>query len=57
VADEWETRVFFMLEPVKYEVKLQVKKVPSRTLRRLLARAAAHRTELLREWDRHASDD
>jgi hypothetical protein len=57
VADEWEVRVFFMLEPVKYEVKFQVKKIPSRTLRRVLEQAAAHRAGLLEEWDGHASDD
>lgn len=57
VADEWEVRVFFMHEPVKFEVKFQVKHIPSRLLRRVLEAAAANRPSLLEEWDRHAADE
>jgi hypothetical protein len=56
VADEWEVRVFFLQEPVEFEVKYEVKKVSARILRRLLKNAKDHREDLMREWDRHAPD-
>jgi hypothetical protein len=57
VADEWEVRVLFMHEPVKYEVKFAVQRIPARLLRRVLERAAENRANLLGEWDRHAADE
>lgn len=57
VADEWEVRIFFLHEPVRYEVKYRLKKIPNRTLRRLLETAAEHRSALMKEWDRHAADE
>jgi hypothetical protein len=57
VVDGWEVRIFFMQEPVGYEVKFAVRRIPARAPRRLLAKASQHRPELLREWDRHAADE
>lgn len=57
VADEWEVRVFFMHDPVTYEVKFKVRRIPARLLRRVLELASEHRTALLNEWGNHAADD
>lgn len=57
VADEWEVRIFFMHEPVEYEIKFDLRRIPSRVLRRLLKQAADHRAELLKEWDNHVADE
>jgi hypothetical protein len=57
VADAWEVRIFFMHEPVTFEVKFEIKRIPGRTLRRLLEAAAEHRAALLTEWDRRAADE
>lgn len=48
---EWEIRVFFMDDPPRYDVLLELKKLPGRTLRKFLARVADHREALLVEWD------
>lgn len=40
VADEWEVRIFFLQEPVTYEMKYEVKKMSNRILRVLLEGAA-----------------
>lgn len=57
VADQWEVRVFFMHDPVGYEVKFSVKRVSTPLLRRVLKMAAEHRGDLLKEWERHAADE
>lgn len=54
--DEWEVRIFFLQEPVTYEVKWATKHVPSRVIRELLENAAHHRAELLEQWDRSVAD-
>lgn len=56
VADEWEVRIFFMEEPVTYEEKFTLTRIPSPVLRRLLRAASEHRAELLQEWEDHAAD-
>lgn len=55
--DQWEVRVFFLFEPVTYEIKYQVRKIPRGVLRHLLSAARKHRAELLAEWERHRADD
>lgn len=57
VRDEWEVRVFFMHDPVEYEVKFALKRVPARTLRRILDAAAGNRAKLLLEWGTYAADE
>lgn len=56
VVDAWEIRVYFLLEPPRHEVKFAVKHVPAGMVRAILELAAAHRTELLEEWERSQSE-
>lgn len=56
-VDEWEIRVFFLQEPLQYEVRFQVKRVSAKTVRRILELAAAHRAELFEEWERSQADE
>ena len=53
--DAWEIRVYFLQEPLEYEVKFQLKRVPARTVREILELATAHRAELFEEWERSQS--
>lgn len=55
--DEWEIRIFFLEQPVTYEVKFQVTHVPTKTIRRLLSLAEKHRVELLEQWNRSVGDE
>lgn len=55
--DEWEIRVFFLLEPVEYEEKYVVRRIPGRMLATIVANATEHRDALFREWDRSQADD
>lgn len=57
VADQWEVRVFFMHDPVAYEVKFCVRRLSAPLLRRVLTVAAENRGDLLKEWDRHVADE
>ena len=57
VVDEWEIRVYFMQEPPEPEVIYQVKRVPGKTVRRILMLTATHRAELLDEWERSQADE
>lgn len=54
---DWEVRVFFLFEPVEYEVKYQVRKIPRAALQAILDAAREHRAELLAEWERNQADD
>lgn len=54
---EWEVRVFFLLEPVVYDVKYEVRRIPRVVLRALLEGAREHRAELFREWERNQADE
>ncbi|MEX2526740.1 MAG: DUF4160 domain-containing protein [Gemmatimonadota bacterium] len=56
-SGEWELRVFFLLEPVTYEVKYETRKIPRSILKALLNAAKSHREDLFREWERNQSDD
>jgi hypothetical protein len=55
--DDWEIRIFFLEEPVTYEVKYQFRHLPSQTVRRLLRLAAENRAALLDQWNRSVADD
>ena len=55
--DAWEIRVYFLQDPLEYEVKFQLKRVPARTVREILELATAHRAELFEEWERSQSDE
>jgi len=57
VVDAWEIRVFFLREPPVDEVKFEVKHVSTRTVSAILELAAAHRAELLEEWERSRADE
>ena len=50
-------RVFFLQDPPEYKVKFQLKRVPARTVREILKLSAAHRAELLEEWERSQADE
>lgn len=56
VPDEWEIRVFFLEEPVRYDVRYELRRIPGPLLRRILEAAAAHRAALFREWE-HSQPD
>ena len=56
VVAAWEIRVYFLREPPQDEVKFAVKHVSANTVREILELAAAHRTELLEEWERNQSE-
>lgn len=56
-ADEWEIRVFFLEDPVRYEEVFRFRHLPSRTVREILELAAAHRGELLDQWSRSVADE
>ena len=56
-SDDWEIRVFFLQEPVVFEVKWAVKRIPGRLVRELMALTAQHRAELLAQWERSVADD
>lgn len=47
----WEIRVFFMFEPVFYEIRYQVRRIPGSVLSEILRNAAQHREALFREWE------
>ena len=49
--------MFFLQEPPEHEVKFEVKHVSARTVREILELAAAHRAELLKEWERSQADE
>ena len=49
-AGEWEILVYFLSDPVAYEVEFELKKIPRRTLLAILNAAAEHREQLLHEW-------
>ncbi len=49
--DEWEVRVFFLFDPVEYEVRYRVRRLPRGMLNAILRRAAEHRGALLSEWE------
>lgn len=49
---DWEVRVFFLFEPVTYEVKYRTRKIPRSVLRGILAAARDPRARLLAEWER-----
>jgi len=55
--DEWEIRIFFLQDPVDYEVKYAVRRIPGGVLSTLLRRAADKRAVLFREWERNQSDE
>jgi Domain of unknown function (DUF4160) len=57
VPDEWEIRVYFLTDPVEYDVKFRIRRIPSRKLGQLLDLAKAHRPELLEQWSRSNPDD
>jgi uncharacterized protein DUF4160 len=57
VPDEWEIRVYFLTDPVEYEVKFRIRRIPSRKLGQLLDLAKAHRAELFEQWSRSNPDD
>ena len=48
--------MYFLREPPQDEMKFAVKHVSAKTVREILELAAAHRTELLEEWERHQSE-
>ena len=48
--------MYFLLEPPQYEVKFAMKHVSMRMVRAILELAAAHRAELLEEWERSQSE-
>ena len=48
--------MYFLREPPQDEVKFAVKHVSANTVREILELAAAHRTELLEEWERNQSE-
>ena len=45
--DEWEIRVFFLQEPVVFELNWQVKRIPRRVLKTLLRLSVQHRVQLI----------
>jgi hypothetical protein len=49
---EWEVRIFFLEDPPRYDVEFEVKRIPTRKLRKFLASVAEKREELFAEWDR-----
>lgn len=49
--------MFFLLEPVVYDVKYEVRRIPRVVLRALLEGAREHRAELFREWERNQADE
>ena len=55
--DEWEIRVLFLQNPVEYEIKYRVRRIPGSVLTRVLAAAQEHRAALLREWERSQADE
>lgn len=48
---EWEVRVFFANDPPYYEIEFEVKRIPTRKMKKFLARVAESRERLYREWD------
>lgn len=56
IPDEWEIRVFFLQEPVRYEIKYDIRRIPSGLLRAVLEAAAENRAALFREWERSQPD-
>ena len=48
----WGIRVYFLQQPPEYDVRFEVKHVPTRTVKAVLQLAAAHRAELFEEWER-----
>ena len=57
VPDVWEIRVYFIQEPVQFEVIYQLRQIPRKKLKAIFARVVEHRVELFEEWDRHQSDN
>lgn len=57
VADAWEIRVYFLQEPPAYDVKFELKRIPTKTVRTISRLAAEHRAELLVEWERSQADE
>lgn len=57
VPDEWEIRVYFLTDPVEYDVKFRIRRIPSRMVNQLLELAEAHRAELLDQWSRSNPND
>ena len=47
---EWELRVFFLMEPVRFETVFSLHRVSSRVLREIVQRVQENRSELLQEW-------
>lgn len=57
IPDEWEIRVYFLMDPVEYDVKFRIRRIPFRMLGQLLDLAKSHRAELLEQWSRSNPDD
>ena len=57
VVDAWEIRVYFLQEPPTYDEVFKLRRIPARTVRQILGRAAEHRTELFGEWERSRADE
>lgn len=57
VRDDWEIRVYFLTDPVQYDVKFQIRRIPSRKLKEILETAKTHRSELLEQWSRSNPSD
>ena len=49
--------MYFLTDPVEYDVKFRIRCIPSRMLGQLLDLAKAHRAELLEQWSRSNPDD
>lgn len=57
VTDAWEIRVYFLQDPPQHDVKFEVKHVSTRLLKEIVKLSAAHRAELLEEWERSQTDE
>ena len=57
VADEWEIRVFFLQEPVQYDVKYMIRRIPGTLLKTVLREAKKNRTALFKEWEGNQTDE
>ena len=54
---EWEVRVFFLQDPVMYEVKYMLRRIPRGLLTAILEGAQEHRAAVFREWERSQADE
>lgn len=46
-----------MQSPPRYDMKYEIGRIPTRTLRTLLDRSEEHRVELFEQWERSVADE